>query len=221
MTIIMTNIENILSDITTDKTPRTKKSIEKLNDILQAYYKEGGRDFSITTIGDLSEKHDGPGYESLRATKNTHYRRIIEAWAESARASLKKPSSKKGLHEPPSDNKLLERVSDLALRTVFAQIIAERNRLQKEVILLKQNMNIVIDKRPQKLSTESPQLSQPVANALIPMEISSLEYAISDACMQKQGWAKTPAGQVKEVEFGSEIFPRGFCSAIEKILSKK
>jgi len=33
-------------------------------------------------------------------------------------------------------------------RALFGQIIAERNQLRKEVNLLKQNSNVVIDRRP-------------------------------------------------------------------------
>lgn len=50
--------------------------------------------------------------------------------------------------EVPTDMKLLERISDPAVRALFGQIIAERNRYLKEVNLLKQHANITIDKRP-------------------------------------------------------------------------
>lgn len=51
-------------------------------------------------------------------------------------------------------------------------------------------------------------------------EKKALAYAISDECMERNDWATTQAGQVKNVEYNSEIFPRGFITGLRKILKE-
>lgn len=38
--------------------------------------------------------------------------------------------------------------------------------------------------------------------------------------MERNDWATTQAGQVKNVEYNSEIFPRGFITGLRKILKE-
>lgn len=221
------DINVILDGLKEGKNSRTQNSLEKLNSILKAYHKRGLRDFSITQIGRISAAEGGPGYESLRATRNNHYRRLIESWAVKAGTSTKKPLAPfSRSRDVPEDYKLLERISDAAVRALFGQIVAERNRLKTEVSLLKQNANIVIDKRPVS-QFDAPmkstiELLSSLSGVLQESEIQALTYAISDDCMKKQGWICTQAGQVKDMELavGAEVFPRGFVTGIRKIIGE-
>lgn len=51
-------------------------------------------------------------------------------------------------------------------------------------------------------------------------ERSSLVYAISDECMENNGWQYTQAGQVKDMQYNAEIFPRGFVTGLRKLLGE-
>jgi hypothetical protein len=219
------NIDVILADLKDGKVPRTQKNLDKLNDILKAYAESGQRDFSITQMGRVSAAEGGPGYEALRATKNTHYRTLIEAWAAKCKTTTKKPLSNTSRSKSiPQDNKLLERIPDPAVRALFGQIIAERNRYRKEVNLLKQHANIIIDKRPVRQFDASAEPSVEVLPALSGIltesEKKALAYAISGECMEKNGWQTTQAGQVKDMEYNTEIFPRGFATGLRKLLGE-
>lgn len=55
-------------------------------------------------------------------------------------------------------------------------------------------------------------------NLLTHFCIEALKYAISDACMEKNGWYYIEYGQVKEYDV--EIYPRGYVLAIQKVLSE-
>ncbi|MXE51005.1 hypothetical protein FQ037_26050, partial [Escherichia coli] len=81
----------------------------------------------------------------------------------------------------PQDNKLLERIPDPAVRALFGQIIAERNRYRKEVNLLKQHANITIDKRPVRQFDASAEPSVEVlpslSGILTESEKNALAYA--------------------------------------------
>ena len=219
------NIDIILADLKDDKVPRTQKNLDKLNDILKAYIESGQRDFSIAQMGRVSAAGGGPGYEALRATKNKHYRTLIEAWAAKCKTTTKKPLSPTSRSKSvPQDNKLLERIPDPAVRALFGQIIAERNRYRKEVNLLKQHANITIDKRPVRQFDASAEPSVEVlpslSGILTESEKKALAYAISDECMEKHNWQTTQAGQVKDMEYNIEIFPRGFATGLRKLLGE-
>lgn len=217
------NVELILDDLKEGETTRTKKNLDKLNGILSHYAESGQKDFSITQIGRVSAAEGGPGYEAIRATRNKHYRVLIEAWAQKCNTNTKKPlASHSRSKSVPADNKLLERIPDPAVRALFGQIIAERNRYRKEVNLLKQHANITIDKRPARQFDLRPESGIEVLSSLSGVftesEKKALAYAISDECMDKNSWQPTQAGQVKDMEHNIEIFPRGFVTGLRKVL---
>ncbi|MEZ8192603.1 gamma-mobile-trio protein GmtX [Vibrio sp. 1F279] len=217
------DIDVILADLKDGKVPRTQQNLDKLNGILKTYAKSGQRDFSITQMGRVSSAEGGPGYEALRATRNKHYRTLIEAWAQKFNTNTKMPVSNTSRSKSiPADHKLLERIPDPAVRALFGQIIAERNRYRKEVNLLKQYANITIDKRPvrQFCATTEPSVEvlSPISGVLTESEKKALVYAISDECMDKNDWQTTMAGQVKDMEYSCEVFPRGFVTGLRKLL---
>lgn len=222
----MIDIGVILEDLKDGKSPRTRKSLDTLNSILESYAKEGNLDFSITQIGRVSAAGNGPGYESIRATKNKHYRDLIEAWAAKCKTTTKKPLSKHSRsNKVPQDNQLLERIPDPAVRALFGQIIAERNRYRKELHLAKQHANVVVDRRPvnqydTQKEEDAVQLLPSLSGLLNRFEKEALAFAISDDCMQRHNWEYTKAGQVKEKEYNTEIFPRGFVTGLRKILGE-
>lgn len=219
------NVEIILDDLKDGKSPRTKQNLDKLNEILKNYGEAKQKDFSITQIGRISAGEGGPGYEAIRATRNKHYRDLIEAWAQKCNTNTKSPlMSHSRSKSIPADNKLLERIPDPAVRALFGQIIAERNRYRKQVNMLKQHTNITIDKRPVRQFNSS---SEPKVEVLLSLsgvltesEKKALAYAISDDCMEQNDWQYTQAGQVKDTEYNKEIFPRGFMTGLRKVLNE-
>lgn len=216
------DIDVILEGLKEGRTAKTQQSLDKLNETLCKYNERGERDFSITTIGLVSAENGGVGYESIRATANKHYRDLIEAWAAKVKTTTKKPlSTQSRSRRVPQDNQLLERISDPALRVLFGQIIAERNRYRTQVNILKHQASVVIDKRPVRhfdASTEaSIELLPSLKGIVSENELRALRFAASDECIERQRWLYTQAGQVKD-EFGEEVFPRGFITGLRKLV---
>lgn len=215
------NIREVLEALKSDKTNKTRQSLEKLNETLIAYCDAGGRDFSITTIGRVSEEDGGLGYQSIRATANKHYRELIEAWAASFKTTTRKPT--KTYQKTGQDYQLLERIPDTALRAVFGQIIRERDRYKTEANMLKSQTEIVIDKRPVHYSSIDAESSVELLPSLTGIcsenEINALQYAVSDGCLDANGWNATALGQVKN-EYGEQVFPRGFMTGLKKLLGE-
>jgi hypothetical protein len=127
----------------------------------------------------------------------------------------------------PTDHKLLERIPDVAVRVLFGQILAERNKLKKEVNLLKQHANVVIDRRPVRQFDAqvvevggNVEVLPALSGILKPLEIKALKYSVSEECMEDRNWQYTSAGQVKNMESGGEVFSPGFVTGIRKILDE-
>lgn len=132
------DINVLLENLKLDKSPRTEKSLDQLNSLLKARYNSGEKDFSIATIGRISKANNGVGTVSIRNKTGVHFRLLIEAWATKANTTLKKPHvTQSRVLNIPTDLQLLTRLDDPALRAVFGQIIAEKNKLKVENNILK------------------------------------------------------------------------------------
>ncbi len=118
---------------------------------------------------------------------------------------------------------LLEKLHDISLRVAFGQIIAERNKLKKELNILKANTAIVIDKRAlnntQSLNSNSNKLETNLGlqKKLTVSELAALEYALSEECLLRNGWSSTKAGQIKTNDTCEEVFPRGYLTGLKKL----
>lgn len=119
---------------------------------------------------------------------------------------------------------LLKRLADPAMRAVFGQIIAERNKLKAENSTLKQNTEIIVDMRPNQF-LYTPQAEQGVEvlpaldSILLKTEIEALEDAINETKIISRCWTVTQMGGVKD-ENGHTLFKTGFISAIQKVLAE-
>lgn len=216
----------IIEELKVGKTQRTKVSLDKLNTLLEARFKAGKKDFSIATIGRVSQADGGVGTVSIRNKSGNHFRLLIEAWAAKAQTTIKKPSkSRSGDNLIPTDMQLLEQLEDAAMRTVFGQIIVERNKLRAENIILKKDTNIVIDIRPNQVNYANyyddgkVEVISSLNNLLLDSEIEALKDAIDEEKINKKGWITTQHGAVKD-ENDRPIFKTGFILAIKKILSQ-
>ena len=215
-----TDIETLLEELKAGKSSRTCASLDKLNALLEARFKAGEKDYCIATIGRVSRDQGGVSTTTIRNTTGKYYRRLIEAWATQANTTLKKPPVVHSRQrEIPSDNKLLDKLDDPVLRTLFGQIIAERNKYRKENHVLKQQVEVVVDMRPQKTKGTTEVL--PALNGvLLPVEIDALKSAISEKFFERQDWSVNPkTGAVKD-EFGRTLFQVGFVKAVEKVLEQ-
>lgn len=216
------DIDSVLDSLKSDKTAKTKASLDKLNQTLEAYFESGARDFSITTIGRESEKNGGVGYQSIRATANKHYRSLIEAWAAKAQTTTKKPPVGLG-KKTGQDYQLLERIDDTAVRALFGQIIRERDRYKSEANMLKNQTKIIIDKRPTTFTEAKPDSNVELLPSLKGIcsdnEIKAMRTVCTEEWLEKLGFQANSLGQVKD-EYGMEILPRGFLTGLKKILGE-
>lgn len=223
--LMQINVDVILENMKANKTQRTKDSLDKLNALLEARFNENKQDYSIATIGRASKDEGGIGTVSIRNKSGKHFRLLIDAWATKANTTMKKPpipQSRK--HDIPSDMDLLTQLSDPAMRAVFGQIIAEKNKLKAENRILKQNTEVIVDMRPNHAvyAEQLPQRVQvlPSLNGiLLKTDIEALTDAIDKEKMKERGWTVSNYGAVKD-ENNRPLFKVGFVLAIKKVLSQ-
>lgn len=219
------DISVTLEDLKSGKSLRTKDSLDKLNSLLEERFKAGEKDYSIATIGRISKAKGGVGEVSIRNKTGEHFRLLIDAWAGKANTTMKKPPmlhSRK--HNIPSDIEILRLLDDPALRAVFGQIIAERNKLKAENHILKHNSEVIIDMRPNQIKYEEQahqriEVLSALDSLLLPSDIEALKDAINEERMAQRGWTVSKYGSVKDAD-DQPLFKNGFVLAIQKILSQ-
>lgn len=211
------DIELLLENLKRDKSQRTKDSLDLLNSLLEARFNAKEKDYSIATIGRESKKEGGVGTVSIRNKSGKHFRLLIDAWATKANTTMKKPyvSQSRSLNAP-SDIELLRQLDDPALRVVFGQIIAQRNKLRSENNILKKNIEISIQMNPSKV-INAVEVLPALVSKLLPSEIEALKDAINEDKIAQRGWTISNYGAVKD-EYERSLFKNGFVPAIQKIL---
>lgn len=219
----MVDAQMIFEDLKARATTRQAKSLTILNEVLKAQCDAGECNFSIAEIGRLSAERGGPTAQTIRNMTGLVFRQLIEAWAAQAGATMKAPVNPLAkANKVPKDYELLQRIADPALRAVFGQIIAERNRFRNELNLLKAHSELIVDKRPVR------QFDHAEANGAVQvlpalnlndMEIAALKAAVSDEFFESREWAVSQAGQVKD-ENRREVYKHGYVNAIRKILKE-
>ncbi|MEA1097442.1 gamma-mobile-trio protein GmtX [Escherichia coli] len=113
----------------------------------------------------------------------------------------------------------LERIPDLAVRALFGQIIAERNRYRNEVKSAQTTYQYHHRQTPRAaVSYDTRYLRwryyRPLSGILTHSERKPWRIPISEECMDKNNWQITQAGQVKDttttVKFFTEVLSQGF-----------
>ncbi|MFA0087572.1 gamma-mobile-trio protein GmtX [Vibrio sp. 10N.261.51.F12] len=203
----------ILEELCSSATARTTTALRTLHNILEQQSESKSLDFSIVTIGKLSQEQGGPSTQTIRNRTGKHFQQLIDAWAAYSGTTRKKPLSvrqKQLLNN--NDQHILESIDDPVIRAVVGSLIAERNKYRDQLNVLKANADIVIDRTTQS----QPQVAA-TSNQLTPIEVEALRSAVSDEFMDEKRWVVMPTGQVKD-ENGIEVYRRGYVNGVLKLI---
>lgn len=204
---------DLLEQLKSGANAQKRRNLDLIHQICQEQYQKGSKDFSIATIGRLSQQKGGPIIQSLRNKSGQDFRALIQVWSNHTGGfSGHLP---KGPQTPLQS--ILNKIEDPAVRAVMESIIAENTKLKGQISLLKRSANVLIDMRPQTLyQTQTVELLPPCAD-LTESEKEALKHAISDAFFQAEGWATEENGRVKNAK-GRVLYKPGYVTAIRKII---
>lgn len=212
----------ICTELSADARPQKRANLEIIHKVCEELSRLGSSDFSLATVGRMSEERGGISRRALYNSASGDFKQLIQAWANVSE-DKQKPSAKRKTRETPNEtDAFLRKIADPALRSLVAMVIAERDTLLGEVKLLRANANIVVDRRtlPGHVNiTPSGQVIQVMSSAaLSDTEKQSLEQAISAKFLQGEGWSEGPHGEILNGK-GRKIFDIGFTKAIRKVLA--
>jgi hypothetical protein len=212
--------DEVLNTLKSDARPQKQRNLDIVHAVCQELHQLSSRNFSLATVGRMSEKRNGMSRNSLYNKASEDCRTLIAAWDKFAGETIKKPATPL---KPVAEEDLLRRIDDPALRALLGGIVAERNRLRGEVNLLKANANVVIDRRTlpghARVMPEGQvmQVLSPLAN-LTDSEIAALRKAISADFLRQEGWKEGPHGEIVNAK-GRILFDVGFANAVRKLVA--
>lgn len=172
-------------------------------------------DFSISTIGKLSQKLGGPAEQAIRNKNGADYRQLIASWLYKSEQTRKKSKV------IPKQEDILQLINDPVIRAEVGLMLAEIRNLRGENRLLKSltKDKIVIDRSVRIAPNMGNSIELLPAVPLSVTEIKALESAVSDRIFNENGWNKNDDGSVRN-EYGRKIYEPGYVLAILKILEQ-
>jgi len=196
------------------------RNLESVHSTCAEIYEVGGGDFTYATVGRMAERSGGPAATTLYTSASSDYRILIDAWAAHAKANRKRRPLRS---EFATDDDLLRKVDDPAVRTLLAMAVSERNRLKSQLDTLKSQANLVIDIRPLPGISNLDASTGNIVTIISPLEgltsseIDALGHAISLDFLNEKGWLEGADGEICD-RTGRKLYKPGYCDAIRRIL---
>lgn len=211
-------LEALLSKkIRADKSKRLKK-LHELCKAEYSKYSQGARDLSLAHMSRIAESHNLFKARAIYNKQSEDYVALINAWAvysgPQKSVSPANDSQSKGRYEA-----MIDRISDPAVKSFMRIKLAERDRLEAEINLLKSKANLTIDMRPSGAQGSRGQnnLESKTGIELTDSERHALEHLISNETMTRHRWMIGDAGEVLD-SHGRFVFHPGLVWAIKKVL---
>jgi hypothetical protein len=202
--------------------PQKQRNLDVVHEVCAELHRLGSRDFSLATVGRMSEQRHGVSRGTLYNKASADFRTLIQSWATYA-SEAKQRKAGPGPVKPLADEDLLHRIEDPALRALIGIVVSERNRLRAGINTLRSQANIVIDRRllPGEVTgTPNGQILQVLTSVdgLLPLEREALEKAVSPSFLEQEGWCEGPDGEIRNAK-GRKLFEVGFATALRKLIS--
>lgn len=194
---------------------RRQRSLRTVRDVCEGQRENGSRDFSLVTIGRLSQASGGPAERALRNRAGAPYRRVIAAYRDAHGAPPKRQRSR------AEDDGLLEGIRDPNHRARIEWLRDDAKALRRQVQMLKQvaASNAVITLVPSPdgdAALPAAELGRRVELDLLPTEKEALRDALDEKRLKAAGLVIDGMGHIRTAD-GKELFPIGFADAVAKV----
>jgi hypothetical protein len=200
-------IETIYNELYEQATTRTKQSLEILKAACESQVNIKATDFTVATIGLLSDELGGIKAKAMRNKEGKHFKQLVEAYSAIYSPKVTKPTKK-----DPLD--WISDIEDAGTRIKVYDLYAENKQLRNERNLLSAVKVVEVDMR---LSSGSQSDQVRLENKLDHDELQALSHFISDRNLKSWAWTKGPNGELVD-QTGRNATQKGFVDAIEKLL---
>ncbi|MDX2370471.1 MAG: gamma-mobile-trio protein GmtX [Colwellia sp.] len=191
---------------------RVVKGLTILHKVCNEQSERGSTDFTIATIGRLTEDAGSIKVQTIRNKTGNKYQALIESWSE-----FKKPL-KIAKGKIKEQDAWINDISSPRIQWLVRDLMAEKSRLIGQLQKAKMKANIHIDMRPIRNVSIKSNSPNPI---LTPVQRKALAHAIDEATLRRNHWLKDDNGRVyfDSNDGKNEIFRPGFIQAIENILA--
>lgn len=197
-----------LAQLTQD--PRKIKNLRLLHEICEVQHRSS-KDFTIGTVGRLSEAAGGLSRRAFYNAASADYRALLSAWE-----TWSGPKPKSTFDLVLHNEILLRKIHDPALRSLVQGISRERDRIRAELDLLKAERIFSVDMRPKAAGFASCDGGNRVE--LTPSELEAVKRAVSPDFLSAEGWTEGPHGEVI-TKSRRRVFEVGFLRALRKLIA--
>jgi hypothetical protein len=125
--------KGLLEELCKNAHPRKQQSLKLIYRLCEEQHDRGSSDFSIATIGRLSEAAGGPAAAAIRNKTGDDYKALIKTFAGAVGGKARKVAERKG----SVLDEILEGVSDPVLRTRIGILLAELESARGQITALR------------------------------------------------------------------------------------
>lgn len=198
--------------------PRRLESLAVIEEVCRLQHKHGSRDFSLKTVGRLSQERNGPGTRAIVNPNGAPYRQLIAAHA-AARAPVRPRAT--------AEDDLVKGVTSPLQRSRIKAALADARRWREEVRVWRRKANqlqaianastlITLDAGAGVADMPTARLGRGVSLDLLPLELEALTGALDGRRLQALGLQIDTRGRMLDGQ-GRALFPIGFATALAKV----
>tara|TARA_R110000850_G_scaffold219067_1_gene344685 strand:+ start:427 stop:1056 length:630 start_codon:yes stop_codon:yes gene_type:complete len=191
-----------------EKSPsnRVKNNLSVVKKACDFQLDRKSKDFSIATIGRLSESFGGVKTQSIRNATGQVYRDLINAY--------KSENPVKAINTTPAEPiSWAGRIEDPEIRYRLLDLVASERKLRNELNQLKAVKEVEVD-----LRLESKTVECRLYDSLTDIEIKALSDFISSSRLSNFGWSIGTNGRLLDSN-GKPVTKPGFVDGIQKVLT--
>jgi len=208
-------LENLLAQTGNE---RSRGSLSTIHSVCREQKERNSYDFTLPTIGRLSEQKKGPKYTTIRTqdVQAHRYQTLINAWANYSGGITKKVAKTTESTQTSLVSRCVKYGIDPALLSIIGRLEADYKKAIKALNLLKNKEEIIVDRRK-----NAPQINLAQQEVLPLLTLSDLEReavrdALSDELLARENWSADKVGRIKNAN-GRTIFKAGFATAVRKM----
>lgn len=204
------SIKIIYEELCDSSSNKVKETLEILSKVCETQVKNKSRDFSIASIGRLSDDMGGIKAQGIRNKdknkNNEKYRTLIQAYVTKYETSV---TNIEKIRDPLH---LAKSIEDPILRIMVLDLVSENIKLKNELNLQKRATTISLDLRTEQHQSSTPLLD----NILNKQERDALSAFIQPASLTGLGLKIGTLGRLVNSS-GKPVTQSFFIEAIEKL----